>query len=64
MTRNQSLRSRSILASRNYSRRLEIERLRRHIQTLLQLKVRPSDNDPKLNAKVAYIAKIYQHDQP
>jgi hypothetical protein len=60
MTRNSALRSRSILASKNYSRKLEIERLRRHIHTLLQLKVRPGDNDPKLNAKVAYIAKIYQ----
>ena len=49
-----------MLASTNYARKLENERLRRHINTLLQLKVRPADNDPQLIAKVARIAKIYQ----
>lgn len=60
MTRAAATRSRSMLASTNYARKLENERLRRHINTLLQLKVRPTDNDPQLIAKVTRIAKIYQ----
>ena len=60
MTRVNAAQSRASLKATSYARRLEIQRTRRHIQTILLLKVRPSDNDPKLNSQVARIARIYQ----